>query len=468
MRKLLAALLAATLLLSACGRQRAASSSASSSSSGSASSEPVPEATAEQLCAAILASQEDLPALTAFKPGDSVYTDYLQHYYELSPDDIPDAVICIAQGAGAMEVAVLKLKDASGVTGAEDALQSYRVRRAGDFTGYAPEEAALVENGLVASSGSCLALLLCPDPEKGREAFLDCIRGKLPEVSLTDLLNREPPEQPDVSAPDTSVPDTSVPDTSIPDTSGSQPSAPSEERHPSATVPVPSHQDTPPAQPESPAPQEPVTPDPQEPIQEPVQEPVSTLPDEYREEDVKQAYATGDTSRLTPKNLAVLNKCQEVLRNLTTLSPYDQELAVHDWIIRWGEYDSNTLTHDPNFTPSPDNDNPYGFLTYGRGICLGYTTTFQLFMDLLGIECITVHGTAYSATEEHAWNMVKLDGAWYCVDCTWDDPISRVPVSTATAHQYFNCTSEYLKQTDHQWDAGAVPEASATEWAWLG
>lgn len=91
-------------------------------------------------------------------------------------------------------------------------------------------------------------------------------------------------------------------------------------------------------------------------------------------------------------------------------------------MIAHGSYDNNTLTQLPNFQENPNNDNPYGFLVDGVVICLGYTRTFQLFMNLLDIKCITVEGTAYNYTADHAWNQVHLGGEWYCVDVTWDDP----------------------------------------------
>ena len=103
-------------------------------------------------------------------------------------------------------------------------------------------------------------------------------------------------------------------------------------------------------------------------------------------------------------------------------SAYDQELAVHDWMIAHGQYDTNRLSQLPDFQENPSNGNPYGFLVDGAGICMGYTTTFQFLMDLLGIECITVEGSACNHTEDHAWNQVYLDGDRYCVDVTWDDP----------------------------------------------
>ena len=75
---------------------------------------------------------------------------------------------------------------------------------------------------------------------------------------------------------------------------------------------------------------------------------------------------------------------------------------------------------------------------------------------------------SHGGTDEHAWNLVELDGEWYCVDVTWDDPISNSPVSERMAHRYFNVTSEFLRQNDHQWDETQAVEAAGTAWAWQG
>ena len=64
-------------------------------------------------------------------------------------------------------------------------------------------------------------------------------------------------------------------------------------------------------------------------------------------------------------------------------------------------------------------------------VCEGYANVFYHFCSKLKLSCVVVHGyargvgTSLIATENagnsnHAWNMVKLDGAYYLVDCTWD------------------------------------------------
>ena len=109
-------------------------------------------------------------------------------------------------------------------------------------------------------------------------------------------------------------------------------------------------------------------------------------------------------------------------------------------------------------------------LVEGQAICMGYANTFQLFMDLLDIPCVTVIGASGGSREDHAWNLVQLDGDWYAVDTTWDDPLgSYVGVPAANEkehHRYFNVTSDFLRQTDHQWDYDAVQEATGTRWTW--
>ena len=107
---------------------------------------------------------------------------------------------------------------------------------------------------------------------------------------------------------------------------------------------------------------------------------------------------------------------------------------------------------------SPHSFTPYGPLIAGKGVCLGFATTFQLLCELSGVECITVVGAAYRSLDDHAWNMVRLNGAWYCADPTWDegqsDPENWI---------YFNVTSEFMAQHEHQWAYESVPFATATD-----
>lgn len=173
---------------------------------------------------------------------------------------------------------------------------------------------------------------------------------------------------------------------------------------------------------------------------------------------VTEAYRTGDTSVLSEQDAAILEACKQVLDQCITddMTPAEQELAIHDWMVDHTAYDE---THE-----LPNRNSPYGLLVEGKVVCMGYANTFQLFMDLLDIPCVTVTG------DGHAWNLVQLDGEWYGVDVTWDDPLGSfvdVPaVDEPEHHRYFNVTSDFLRQTDHEWDDPSVPEAEGSRWTW--
>lgn len=190
----------------------------------------------------------------------------------------------------------------------------------------------------------------------------------------------------------------------------------------------------------------------------------------YSERRIISAYRSGDYTGLDARDIAILEVVDYVLTEAAPegMSDYERELAIHDYIIENASYDSNALSALPFFEPDPDNTNPYGALVNGRAVCSGYSSAFQLFMDLIGVECITVEGEGNPTREEHAWNMVRLEGDWYCVDVTWDDPIGVGALSGSIAHRYFNVTSDYMRRTHHYWDADGVPEAEGTRFAWSG
>ena len=67
-----------------------------------------------------------------------------------------------------------------------------------------------------------------------------------------------------------------------------------------------------------------------------------------------------------------------------------------------------------------------GPILHGKSVCQGYAKAFEYFMDVLGIECELISGTANNGNGTwagHAWNKVKIDGKWLYIDVTWDDPI---------------------------------------------
>lgn len=124
----------------------------------------------------------------------------------------------------------------------------------------------------------------------------------------------------------------------------------------------------------------------------------------------------------------------QILQSVEGKSDYEKIKFIHDYLIENTEYDS-TLIQDNIY-------NIYGALVSKKCVCEGYAKAFQYLMNEVGIDNTIVIGTGTNSsnqTENHAWNYVKLDGIWYAVDVTWDDPIiiGGGKLSNKSKYQYF-------------------------------
>lgn len=164
--------------------------------------------------------------------------------------------------------------------------------------------------------------------------------------------------------------------------------------------------------------------------------------------------AFDDTPWLTDMALKIINSVTDA-----DDSDFEKALAIHDWLTQNCHYD---LAYFENQDVNDCYASPTGMLIYHKGVCSGYAWTYELLLNLMGIEVQYVHGTADSnltGTGDHAWNLVKLDGEWYQVDVTWDDPIP----DTTGYHMYCFVTDEFMAQ-NHTWDASDYPAATGTRY----
>jgi len=71
-------------------------------------------------------------------------------------------------------------------------------------------------------------------------------------------------------------------------------------------------------------------------------------------------------------------------------------------------------------------------------VCEGISYAFMLLCRIEGIECVQITGVAQDENGtrvNHAWNKVRLDGVWYCVDATWGS--SFIQDKKYVTHRYF-------------------------------
>ena len=73
----------------------------------------------------------------------------------------------------------------------------------------------------------------------------------------------------------------------------------------------------------------------------------------------------------------------------------------------------------------------YGALVNHSSVCQGYAESMFYLLKKAGLSC----AIASSQNINHAWNIVKVNGKWYHVDATWDDPVWDMP--GRSNHDYF-------------------------------
>ncbi len=138
---------------------------------------------------------------------------------------------------------------------------------------------------------------------------------------------------------------------------------------------------------------------------------------------------------------------------------------VHDYIIDNTEYDTQAMEQVMSGRSEGivNASTAYGCLVENKAICSGYSTAFQLIMKRLGIECGPVNGKRATETGAHQWNYVCLDGEYYYIDVTWDDPI-RDDGQAAKTYEYFLISEDDLSYTHSKDSKPAVPVCSGTRY----
>ncbi len=131
-------------------------------------------------------------------------------------------------------------------------------------------------------------------------------------------------------------------------------------------------------------------------------------------------------------------KAGEVLALADGKSTYEKVKTFHDWIVL-----NNTFNKEPGY-----NQTIYGGFVQGTVQCEGYAKTMQYLCDLSDIESMIVVGTNADGSS-HAWNVIKIDGDWYNVDCTWDDPILSTVIANNLRHRYFGVTDAQIHNKSH-------------------
>lgn len=123
------------------------------------------------------------------------------------------------------------------------------------------------------------------------------------------------------------------------------------------------------------------------------------------------------------------------------LSDYEKVKYIYEYIIDGTEYN----------LAAKDSQNICSVFLNGESVCMGYAKAMQYLLLKQDILCTIVNGTAQGG-EEHAWNLLLLDGQYYHLDVTWGDDSYTVANGEdagvgMTNYSFFCVTTDEIIQT---------------------
>lgn len=431
-------------------------SACSLSNTGPGKDTKVTKADCLELVTGMIDDKEYEAALVTY--GDTEFDNVMEVFYDLNVD-LEDGAIIYSVNSRAYEWAVLEVSGKKDVKAVKDAFANRKEQRSAAYYGYFPEETKMIDDGLVYSRGNYVVLAICDDEASAKEGFnktFEMTEDELEALSDKNAVmiqkyrdavgnddknthedksdnngsgkNNASQDNNDVNSEDNT-------DSDIDNNEKSEDDKNNNENNSNEVIT--SEND------------------------------LKDIDDStYYNQDIVRAVKTRDMSILTePKDQAIYKAAVAVIDSVITedMTDVEKEKAVHDYLCINMDYDIPAVYDESK--ADPDADNPYGMLVGHYGICSGYASTFKLFMDCFDIECIIVEGKANGLEEDHAWNKIHIDGKWYNVDVTWDDPVyydeqgNVVTESWDENYQFFNCPDNVLEATEHYWNHDLYPES---------
>jgi len=127
----------------------------------------------------------------------------------------------------------------------------------------------------------------------------------------------------------------------------------------------------------------------------------------------------------------VTNVASECLTKCST--DYEKALWLNDWIV-------DHCTYDTTYSYC----SAEGALARGSGTCEAYHRAYVMLLNKVGISTGRITGNG------HVWTAVKMNGEWYQVDTTWNDP-GYTESNIDLRHLYFGLNDEIMKKvhSDH-------------------
>lgn len=141
------------------------------------------------------------------------------------------------------------------------------------------------------------------------------------------------------------------------------------------------------------------------------------------------------------------------------MSEFEKVKAVHDYVVNNTVYSNNT---------KDSAHSAYTVFKEGKAVCQGYALATYRLLDAIGIENYYIvgqslnNGSSGNNWGSHAWNIVKIDGRYYNLDVTKDDPVVS-DGNGILSYKYFLLSDTKFSQT-HVPNRNNFPKATDTKY----
>lgn len=158
-----------------------------------------------------------------------------------------------------------------------------------------------------------------------------------------------------------------------------------------------------------------------------------------------------DKNKIKDHQQAMAARVKKLARAAEQMSEKEKEVYIHDFICQNVRYDKLKKAYSHEII---------GPLGQGVGVCEGIAKTVKILCDALGIWCIVAisdNNPEKNIKYRHAWNVIRIGGAYYHLDATFDNSLGKDAV---VRYDYYNLGDSQIFR-DHEpviWKIPACPD----------
>lgn len=160
-----------------------------------------------------------------------------------------------------------------------------------------------------------------------------------------------------------------------------------------------------------------------------------------------------DKGKIKEHQKAMKSRVEKLVRPAQSLSEWEKEKYVHDFICQNVHYDKLKKAYSHEII---------GPLGQGVGVCEGIAKAVKVLLDALGVWCVIAicgNNLEKGIKYRHTWNIVRIGGTYYHLDATFDNTLGNSDKAADIRYDYFNLDDGHVFK-DHEPLIAAAPHCT--------